>query len=134
MRQADGTSSKMVKGCTYLRIQRADKPERCETFKVLVVQGPNNLLGRNVLEKLWSEQYVSLANIAQQSLQALGTESVCEADCVSTKRSTNTASPATTASAVAAAPSPPTLPPTGSGHAPDDVTARAEAGELPHGR
>ena len=126
MRQADGTSSKMVKGCTYLCIQRTDKPERGETFKVLVVQGPNNLLGRNVLEKLWSEQYDSLANTAQQSLQALGTESVCEADCVSTKRSTNTASLATMASAVA-----PATPPPPPRHAPDDVTAHAEADQLP---
>ena len=52
MRQADGTVSKNVKGCTYLSIQRADRPERVDTFKVIVVKGPNNLLGRTVLQSL----------------------------------------------------------------------------------
>ena len=54
-----------------MHIQRADKPQLYDNFSVLIVEGPNNLLGRPVLQKLWSEQYQSLVNSAQQSLLAL---------------------------------------------------------------
>ena len=68
MHQADGTISISIRGCTILRIQCADKPDLFDYFKVLI-------------QKLWSEQYYSLADSAQQSLKALGTVELCHASC-----------------------------------------------------
>ena len=82
MRQADGTISDSVKGVIDLHIRRADMPEREGIFKVLVVDGPNNLLGRPVLEKLWHEGYKSLAHGARDSRLALNSV-ICQTTCSS---------------------------------------------------
>ena len=82
MRQADGKISDSVKGVIELHIRRADMPEREGIFKVLVVDGPNNLLGRPVLEKLWQEGYTSLAHGARDSRLALNSV-ICQTTCSS---------------------------------------------------
>ena len=72
MRLADGTPSDNVKGCVNLSIKLADAPNRTATLPVFVVEGPNCLLGRPALEKLFPEFYSSLMSITQRSVDALG--------------------------------------------------------------
>ena len=71
MTMADGTQSRAVMGSTHLTITRADKPQHTGVFLVIVVYGPHILLGRPALQALWPEQYGSLAQVAQKSLEAI---------------------------------------------------------------
>ena len=79
VRMADGTDSTQVKGFTNLKITRADNPSMSGTFKFIVTEGPNNLLGRPVLKELWSNEYISLVNSANVSKQALC--GICKCTC-----------------------------------------------------
>ena len=78
VRMADGTSSKCTKGTTLLQIQRADRPEKSGTFKVIVTEGPNDLLGRPVLKELWPDEYQSFVNSAKESIDAICSVVSCE--------------------------------------------------------
>ena len=97
VRMADGTSSKCTKGTTLLQIQRADRPEMSGIFKVIVTEGPNDLLGRPVLEALWPDEYQSFVNSAKESIDAICSVVSCEhcGTAKSTKIATESA-PATT--------------------------------------
>ena len=66
MRQADGSVSDSVIGCIDLHIKRPESDKQ-GTFKVLIVNGPNNLLGKPVLKALWPENYQALAESAYNS-------------------------------------------------------------------
>merc|ERR1712179_556100 len=78
VKMADGTPSKRTKGTTILQIQRADKPERSGMFKIIVNEGPNDLLGRPVLDALWPDEYQSFANSAKESRDAICSVISCE--------------------------------------------------------
>ena len=77
MRMADGTSSKSVKGMTYMRITRVEDTNKTGIFPVIVVEGPHALLGRPALLKLWPEYFRNWANTAKRSL-AMDSFSVCQ--------------------------------------------------------
>ena len=73
IRLADGTTSS--KECTSASISvrrnlqggRLSKPVELSFF---VIDGPNNLLGRFALEKLWPEQYKALREITASMVSA----------------------------------------------------------------
>ena len=77
MKMADGSYSMAVKGLSQMKIARADLPDKVGVFKVIVVQGPHNLLGRSALKELWPEQYNSFVDGAKKSLDALCISNVC---------------------------------------------------------
>ena len=52
MRLADGTPSPHLRGCIYMTIARADRPDIIHTFPIFIVKGPHCLLGRPTLKKL----------------------------------------------------------------------------------
>ena len=78
VKMADGTHSKRTKGTTLLQIQRTDKPEKSGTFKIIVTEGPNDLLGRPMLEAIWPDEYQSFANSAKESRDAICSIVSCE--------------------------------------------------------
>ena len=84
MKMADGTPSKAVKGCAYLSIARADNPSQFGTFPVMIVDGPNILLGRPALQTLWPLQYGQWSKVAEESKDALCSSCAavrCETSC-----------------------------------------------------
>ena len=60
---ADGSVSSKQCGTVNIEVQRRNtKVTRLDFF---VMNGPNNLLGRLVMEKMWPEQYKALRDVTE---------------------------------------------------------------------
>ena len=64
IRLADGSVSHKSRGYVNLKVSLGNDRKRVVELLFFVVKGPNNLLGRLALEKLWPKVYSSLSNAA----------------------------------------------------------------------
>ena len=65
VRLADGTVSSKACGSVRLKVRARNSGE--VTLDFFVMDGPNNLLGRYALEKLWPNQFKALRQVATVS-------------------------------------------------------------------
>ena len=65
VRLADGTASSKACGSVRLKVRARNSKE--VTLDFFVMDGPNNLLGRYALEKLWPNEYNALRQVATVS-------------------------------------------------------------------
>ena len=64
IRLANGSVSHKSRGYVTLKVSLGNDRKRVVDLLFFVVKGPNNLLGRVALEKLWPKLYSSLSNAA----------------------------------------------------------------------
>ena len=70
MRLADGSFSNHKCRLTHLSLARADNPKDEATFPVMVVDGPNIILGRSAIRYFWPNIYDKLATAAASTREA----------------------------------------------------------------
>ena len=70
MKLADGSFSTSKCRLTHLTLARADKPKDSATFPVMVVEGPNIILGRSAIQYFWPNIYDNLSKAAASTREA----------------------------------------------------------------